>query len=206
MESIASDVVGGFNRFIADQRAAGDDAILTLVQFDSQNPYEVLVDAAPIAEAPVLDRSSFQPRGGTPLFDAIGQLLRAGADRGTARAAEGLEAEDVLVVLFTDGEENSSTTYSRQAIADLIAAKEAAGWTFTYLGANQDAFQSGADLGISAGNVSNFIADTDGTVAMFSDLSTNVTAMRSAKRRGKKVDKDALFSVRSAQEDFEDRS
>ena len=37
MQSIAPDVIGGFNAFLAAQQADGSDALLTLVQFDSQN-------------------------------------------------------------------------------------------------------------------------------------------------------------------------
>ena len=63
MESMADDVVGGFNGFLATQQADGHDAVLTLVQFDSQDPHEVLVDAVPIAEVRPLDPARFQPRG-----------------------------------------------------------------------------------------------------------------------------------------------
>jgi hypothetical protein len=51
MQSIAPDVIGGFNAFLAAQQADGSDALLTLVQFDSQDPHEVLVDAAAIQSA-----------------------------------------------------------------------------------------------------------------------------------------------------------
>ena len=53
MQSIAPDVIGGFNAFLATQQADGSDALLTLVQFDSQDPHEVLVDAAAIQSAPM---------------------------------------------------------------------------------------------------------------------------------------------------------
>jgi hypothetical protein len=51
MQSIAPDVIGGFNAFLAAQQADGSDALLTLVQFDSQDPHEVVVDAAAIQSA-----------------------------------------------------------------------------------------------------------------------------------------------------------
>lgn len=38
MEPMADDVVGGFNGFVAAQQAEGRDAVMTLVQFDSQAP------------------------------------------------------------------------------------------------------------------------------------------------------------------------
>src|SRR4051812_31279763 len=42
MQSMATDVIGGFNAFLASQQADGPDALLTLVQFDSEDPHEVL--------------------------------------------------------------------------------------------------------------------------------------------------------------------
>jgi len=63
MEPMADDVVGGFNGFLAAQQAEGHDALMTLVQFDSQDPHEVLVNARPIAEVRPLDRARFHPRG-----------------------------------------------------------------------------------------------------------------------------------------------
>ncbi len=42
MQSIRDDVIGGFNAFLQEQQALPGKATLTLVQFDSQDPYEVL--------------------------------------------------------------------------------------------------------------------------------------------------------------------
>ena len=42
MESIREDTIGGFNGFLREQQAQPSPATLTLVQFDSQDPYEVL--------------------------------------------------------------------------------------------------------------------------------------------------------------------
>ena len=44
MASIADDIVGGFNTFIEEQRKEEGKARVTLVQFDSGDPFEVLID------------------------------------------------------------------------------------------------------------------------------------------------------------------
>jgi len=54
MELLRDDIIGGFNAFVAQQRAVPGEATLTLVQFDSQQPYEVLHRFAPLAEVPLL--------------------------------------------------------------------------------------------------------------------------------------------------------
>jgi len=206
METIATDIIGGVNSFVAQQHADGRDACMTLVQFDSQDPFEIVSDATALDAFRPLTTASFSPRGGTPLFDAIGRTIKRATEREAARAAAGEELEEILVVIVTDGEENSSTNYSKDAIADLISAKEALGWTFAYLGANQDAFAVGRDLGFSRGNVENFLADEDGTAAVFSDLSSNISRKRAMMRSGMAYSKAELLLDHTAQDDYEERA
>ncbi len=205
MASSASDVIGGFNQFLKGQKMNGSDAVMTLVQFDSQDPQEVLVDALPIRKVRRLNSSTFAPRGSTPLFDALGQMLANASSRVKTLATEGLPPEEQLVVLFTDGEENASVEFSLKAIAKLIKTKEALGWGFLYLGANQDAFQSGGDLGISRGNISNFSADSVGSALAFQDLDANISAHRASLRNGRESKISALLNQRLAEEDFQTR-
>ena len=59
MEAIADDVIGGFNTFLDEQAADGPDAAMTLIQFDTGNPFEILAEAAPVREMIRLDRDSW---------------------------------------------------------------------------------------------------------------------------------------------------
>jgi hypothetical protein len=82
----------------------------------------------------------YDPRGGTPLFDAMGRIL---TDLTGAR---------MFVVVLTDGQENASSEYSRESVRSMIEEKEAAGWDFIFLGAEFDAWTGNArDLGITHG-------------------------------------------------------
>ena len=45
MASIADDIVGGFNEYLSRQQKEPGEARVTLIQFDGQDPFEVLVDA-----------------------------------------------------------------------------------------------------------------------------------------------------------------
>ena len=130
MESMASDVVGGFNGFLADQQSDGADALMTLIQFDSNDSHEVLADALPIAKVPPLTRESFAPRGGTPLYDAMGHAITDATIRIERRRAAGEPEESILFVTFTDGEENQSIEYRREQLFDLVKKHEQEGWTF----------------------------------------------------------------------------
>ena len=66
MESIRDDTIGGFNAFLDQQKAEPGSATLTLVQFDSQDPYEVIHRFRPLSDVPHLTRGPFVPRASSP--------------------------------------------------------------------------------------------------------------------------------------------
>ena len=207
MASMASDVVGGFNGFLADQQSEGPDALMTLIQFDSNDPHEVLADALPIAKVPPLTRESFAPRGGTPLYDAMGHAITDATIRIEKRRAAGEAAESILFVTFTDGEENLSVEYSRERLFDLVKKHEQEGWTFAYLGANQDSYAEGGRVGFSAANVQNFKGDSQGSREAFLSLSSSVSRRRAMMRSDESFDHTDLFEGdKSAEADLKKRS
>ena len=82
MQSIKSDIEGGFAAFVEEQRKADGECLATLSQFD--DVYEVVYADRPVADVPALD---LQPRNMTALHDAMGRLITdAGAE---ARGAAG---------------------------------------------------------------------------------------------------------------------
>ncbi len=70
MARIADDIVGGFNTFLDEQRKTEGKARVTLVQFNGQDPFEVLIDGEDLDTVPDLDATRYLPRGSTPLHDA----------------------------------------------------------------------------------------------------------------------------------------
>jgi hypothetical protein len=201
MASMADDVIGGLNRLLADQQADGADARVTLVQFDTEDPQEVIADAVPIAEMRPLDNATFVPRGGTPLLDATGLLLARAAARVAQRGADGLPAEELVVVSITDGHENASREYALSTIRQLIQAHSAAGWTFVFLGAALDVYGEAGGLGYDVRAVQSFAADGTGSAAAFASLSRSASAKRARIRRMEDVDKQEFFVDKEAEED-----
>jgi len=179
MNSIRDDVIGGFNSFVAEQKAQPGECRLTMIQFDSQGVDHLYV-ASPIADVKPMQQADFVPRGGTPLFDAIGQAIGETETRITAKKT----AEVQLFVIITDGDENSSNRYSKRQIAEMIETKQGQGWVFTFLGANLDAYRAGESIGIGAKNVSSFAANQGGTAAAYASVSSNTAGMRSAVMHG----------------------
>jgi len=180
MESIASDVIGGFNQFLDEQRQNGDDALMTFVQFDSNNPHEVIANAMALSDVRPLTGATFRPRGSTPLFDAMGSLI---TDATIRSEGEG-KGEVIIFVTFTDGKENDSVNYTRESIFELVAKREALGWTFVYLGANQDSYAEGAGMGYHADNLQDFEASPKGTRLAFQSLSKGLGKERGKIREG----------------------
>ena len=164
-------VVDGCNAFLAVHRAEPGPARLTLAQFDLQDPLEILLDGVDLAEAPDLTTRQFRPRGVTPLYDSIGALLERTEKEDVERAARGLPQEDQLVVILTDGRDNASSRYTGRSIAERISALEARGWTFVFLGANEDALAEGSTMGIATGSTTGFAATGTGVRKAWASIS-----------------------------------
>jgi Mg-chelatase subunit ChlD len=184
MESIAQFVVQGFDAFIAEQRKEEGEATMTLVQFDDRDVHDVLVDAEPLDRVRSI-AGRFAPRGMTPLYDAIGLLL----DRAEAHLKRSdAEPADQLVVIMTDGMENASHEWTPSAIFKRIAQLQKAGWTFVFLGANQDSYAVGSTMGLAAGNTTNYASSREGVMAVHSGLNRAVREWRSKPRSGRLAD------------------
>merc|ERR1719158_1679292 len=104
MHAIADDVVGSFNSYLHEQRrSVGGSLKLTLAQFDTQEPFKLVHDAMNITEVSDLTQQTFQPRGGTPLYDAMASLVRKADNTVASRKEAGLPSERVVLVILTDG-------------------------------------------------------------------------------------------------------
>jgi len=196
MNTMREQVITGFNTFLADQRSGTSDAAaltVSLAQFDGQAPFDVVVDAVPAAEVTELGWDDYRPRGSTPLLDAIGRLVET-LDQ---RIAEPAHAdEDQIVCIITDGHENASTDFTAAQIKALIEARTEAGFTFIFLGANQDSFTAGENIGMRRGNTRNFAASGDGAKRVFDEVSSSVAAQRSRSRTERHVRRNELLAER----------
>lgn len=169
-----NDVVGGVNNFLAEQKKLPDPASITFVRFDTQAT-ERFRTMGPLAECADMTRGEFEPRGGTPLLDAVGSSI-ATLDEDWKRE----QPERCIVVVVTDGEENSSREYTKAKVKEMIETRQASGkWAFIYLGANVDAFSEGGSMGFSAANTAGYQNTAMGTKAMYAAASLSVGAMRS---------------------------
>lgn len=183
MSSVWTDTIGGFNSFLKTQKEAPGEATFTLVQFD--NHYEVDYRGKNIQEIPDLNNETYVPRGGTALLDAIGRTINETGQR-LAALAESDRPSKVIFVILTDGEENASKEFKKGKINEMITHQtEKYQWDFVFLGANQDAIQTGSSMGIMAGNSLTYAANSIGTVSAFETVSSTMCSYRSGNTAAK---------------------
>lgn len=148
MQSLQNEVINSFNNFIEKQKKSGK-AFLTLVLFDDE--YSLILDKVKLETVKPIDESIYFARGMTALYDAIGKTLNR-------YPAE----EKALVLIQTDGAENSSQEFKKADIKRIIEEKEKNNWEFVFLGANIDASSEGLSIGLSSDKTVQFAASANG--------------------------------------------
>lgn len=141
MRPLAASTLEGFNSFLDEQRKGEGRALLSLTLFDTS--FDVRFVGHDLREVPELGtrENRYSPHGGTALYDAVVTTIRG------AEAWLGNHPEfkgDVVTVIQTDGEENSSQTATLDQVNDLISAKTKEGWEFVFLGTGQAAWTEGS--------------------------------------------------------------
>ena len=178
MKSCQQAAIEGFNQFLADQQKTDGLAKLTLVLFDDE--YLVPISSIPVEEVVSLTDDTYQPRGCTALLDAIGQTIDNLGQR-LAALAEKDRPGQVIVAILTDGLENASQRFTWKEIAGKIKHQtDTYKWIFLFLGANQDAIATAANLSIAANNAANYVADAAGSKAGQAAFSRKMSALRRA--------------------------
>lgn len=175
MGVVRDETISGFNYFLKEQKATGDNATFTLVQFDSEST-DVVHEARQVRDVPDLNQDTYQPRGSTPLLDALGQTIIS-TGKTLAAIPEAKRPDKVVFVVITDGEENASHQFTKARVKEMIDHQTGKyNWQFIYLGANQDAFAEAGAVGIAMATAANF---TPAKMEMaFMGTSVNVASYR----------------------------
>ena len=150
MEDCRTDAIGAVNSYL---RQVKDDkemeATVSLIIFDSQG-IDLIRDHVSAGSCAELAASEYQPRAATPLLDAVGHGVAMLDKRKEAGARS-------ILAVMTDGLENASREYTKEAIKALLDRKQKEdGWLVLYLGAGHDAWAQASAIGLHAGNVASF--------------------------------------------------
>ncbi|CAL6028157.1 von_Willebrand factor type A domain-containing protein [Hexamita inflata] len=165
MSSLAKDTIGGFNAFIQELAKSDKDVRVTQIQFNGE--CHIKYEHKEAKKCKKLNWWTYRPIGGTALIDALGQGI-VNMQKYVDSLSEDQKPGKVSFFISTDGEENSSTHFSRQQVRSLVEkATDDQKWEFIFAGANIDAFGAGQDLGFKKENIANIENDGLGQQAMF---------------------------------------
>jgi len=187
MFSIEREALSGCNETIQSIRSIQSNYeetqthYVSLITFNASNDQHVVFDKAPVMEARELAPSDYNPNDCTPLYDAMGKAL---TNLKITMPHEDGVTNNVLVTIITDGYENSSTRYDSKKIKSLVEELKNMGWSFSYIGANQDVLSVSRDLSID--NCLSFKADSRGTKQVFRCATNSMIAFCSSISKGAK--------------------
>jgi uncharacterized protein YegL len=124
------------------------ELILSLTLFNN-NAHRLFSQKSP-NQAPLLTQSQYEPNGSTALLDAIGMQINL--------MKEVIKpGDDVVMVILTDGQENASQYFNFQQISNSInELKASERWTFSFMGADIDAWDIASRLNIDRDEVVSF--------------------------------------------------
>ena len=178
MGSVKKGVIDGLNDLITKQKDVEEECRLTLVQFDGEAPYEVLRSNELIKQVSLVNHDEYQPRGNTPLYDAVGKGINE-VGKKLASLLEVDKPDKVVFVIVTDGYENASREFKQAQVFDMIKhQREEYNWEFVFIGANQDALASGKGISIPSSHSINYVSTPEGTQSMFGSLDRKLRSYR----------------------------
>jgi hypothetical protein len=184
MQTIKQATMEAFNGFLNSQKAGEGVAQMSLVQFDDQ--YEVLYVSTLIGRARELTEKTYQPRGSTALLDAIGRTIIATGER-LCKLREEQRPGTVIFVTLTDGYENASHEFTLQRINEMIREqRDTYSWQFIFLGANQDAIATAAQMGVGAAQAMTYNATAAGARGAMGAFDGKLHRLRAACAKGDK--------------------
>ena len=186
MSPFASDTRGGFNSFINSQKENTGETRVTLVTFN--NNINTVYEQKNVQEIQSLTSAEYRPTGYTALLDAVGITISSVGKR-LSETPEEQRPHKVIVMISTDGQENSSKEYTRNQIKAMIEEQtNKYSWQFLFTGANIDAVAEAKSLGIDEKFASNYSYNSDGIKSVYRSLS----AVTNMSKRSDKVSLDEL--------------
>jgi uncharacterized protein YegL len=178
MGHLQGETIGSFNQFLADQKIEPGEAAFSLCTFNTD--YRLVHDFVPLANVPNLDARTYRPNGMTALLDAMGTTIDSLGAK-LANMQEQDRPSKVIVLVITDGEENSSRRFTLDQIKDKVShQRDAYSWEFVFMGANIDAIGAGTSMGISASNSVSYDSTVQGTHKLYQSVSSNMRSYRAS--------------------------
>lgn len=142
MEAMQGEAIHAFNDFVMEQRTVTGSAKMSLVQFNHQTEWTCV--GVPIESVGELNRRDYRPNGNTAMLDAIGETIMVTR----RRLKDESEQPMVIIVVITDGWENSSMEFTAPGVRSLISESESRDdWRFVFLASDLSSVRDGVEMG-----------------------------------------------------------
>ena len=169
------ETIAGFNAFKEEQVAQPGSAYLTLVVFDTGHTVRFRGGDLKLVDDLGTGVNPYGPSGGTALYDAVDT---------TITEMEGWLADNksfggqIVVAIFTDGQENSSVRVPIEQLNDRIRAKKEDGWEFVFLGSGGASWTEGRAFAAAGVSTLNYAGTPGTTGAAYAAFAASVTDTR----------------------------
>jgi hypothetical protein len=176
MSSMGNIPCNELNKLIKEQK--GD---VTFDCWSFNDEHKLLFQDLNASEANISD---LVPSGGTALYGSLGYIIDKTGEK-LANMPQDSRPKKVMIVIYTDGEENSSKDeYKGENGRLLVKSKiehqqSVYSWVFMFLGSNIDAEKNGTSIGITSQTCINYTSSQKGYTAVFRSASQAVDRLRS---------------------------
>ena len=156
-----NNAIDSLNEYISGLQLEKIEGNVTVVGFNSLT-LKTLVENQSIAYFEKLSTEVMKTGGMTPLYDAAGHVMDLAVEQGSERT---------VIVILTDGAENSSREYTQAKIKTRVEQMQDKAWEVIFLGANFDVAQYTAQAGLDNTKMRNFdINNAQQLRTMYTDL------------------------------------
>ena len=186
MYSSTSDVIGGFQKLVDEQKNVDcGECIVSVYRFSDEVHQDYL--GKPVEELPQL---KYSPGGCTAMNDGIGTAIDE-IGKWLCAMDESQRPSKNIIVIMTDGKENASKEYDFDVVKGKIKHQEEKySWTFVYMGTNLQDLKDANRLGIKMRSVSG----SRNIAANYSHIDTYAKALRSSTNAASVAAADVLLT------------
>lgn len=148
MYNSISDVLGGFEKVLDEHKSeTSGSCAISFYKFNQE--VTEIYKGKDIKDVKPLTRKDYSPGGCTAMFDGIGTAID-NIGKWLSDMPEYERPEKNIIVIMTDGEENSSSKYDMSKVKEMIKEQETKyNWSFVYLGTDINTTSYADTLGIS---------------------------------------------------------
>lgn len=167
-----TNAIASLNQYVSDLRSKKVVGTIHVTAFDSiyavdgyKSRLITIVNTSIGNYEPLDVELIIKPEGGTPLYDAAAHVMDLASQANSDRT---------IIVILTDGHENSSKEYTREKIKARVEDMQNRNWEVIFLGANFDVATYTQQAGLSTGKFANFdLNDVNSRTATFGALSSS---------------------------------